>query len=358
MKSILSFGVFINDCELGELVWKFFCNSTAESTKRTYSIGINHFQKFLSSCVGMPLLHFIPDQISFSAMLLCFYVGYLFRLPSINSASTIISYASNLRSAWLKMGVLQTDFDSSVFRDMKKGVKRLLPNKPDTRPAFLLPHYHIPQIFLTPMTSSHILFKTAVIWGFFGMFRFATYQKLGVHNLIVVGKNGAEHNIISGSYNELSYYFLRCGAIGFYFRFSAKYHPIAYAFFCSLGHISGFWAKFCPVKALLTASRNGLLQDCIFPPKIVTSANLGNFLRFVGGKRRLGSAYQFTPHSLRIGGHTFFSIKNMNSDFLHFLARRAVSRVSQLYYRANAHDNIVRLDMFFTRLGRQHILVR
>ena len=59
----------------------------------------------------------------------------------------------------------------------------------------------------------------------------------------------------------------------------------------------------------------------------------------------------FTPHSLKIEGHTFYSIKNIDPDFVNFLGRRAISRACQLYYRANAYDNLVRLNMFFRSIG-------
>ena len=51
-------------------------------------------------------------------------------------------------------------------------------------------------------------------------------------------------------------------------------------------------------------------------------------------------------------------MKNMNPDFVHFLGRRAISRVCQLYYRANAYDNIIRLGLFFESIAPQHILTR
>ena len=249
-----------------------------------------------------------------------------------------------------------TDFDAAVFADMRKGVKKLLPRKPDSRPAFLLPHYCLPQIFLTPLTHSHILLKTAVVWGFLGMFRFSVYQKLGLNNLVIVGRNGEEIRPRSGSFRELSHYFFRRGAKGFYFRFSDKYHPVAYAFFCRLDLVSHFWSEFCPVRALLMIARNGFLNEIIFPEKTVSSQYLRDYMRFVGGTRHFASASQFTPHSLRIGGHTFFAVKNMDPDFLHFLGRRAISRACQLYYRANAYDNVVRLKLFFRKLSRSHVL--
>ena len=63
------------------------------------------------------------------------------------------------------------------------------------------------------------------------------------------------------------------------------------------------------------------------------------------------SSTPFTPHSLRIGGHTFFAVHNMHEDFIQFLGRRTITRASQLYYRARAIDNIIRLQIFFGRLS-------
>ena len=70
------------------------------------------------------------------------------------------------------------------------------------------------------------------------------------------------------------------------------------------------------------------------------------------------SDYQthFTPHCLRIGGHTFYSIQNMNEDFVNYLGRRKIARASQLYYRANAIDNISRLRIFFEKISESSVL--
>ena len=99
------------------------------------------------------------------------------------------------------------------------------------------------------------------------MFRYATYAKLGSHNLIVVGKNGEEFRIITGSYAELVYHFEACSAVGFYFEFPAKYHPIAYSFFCRLSDISDFWSAYCPVKILLELAKHRSLSRTIFHQK-------------------------------------------------------------------------------------------
>ena len=190
------------------------------------------------------------------------------------------------------------------------------------------------------------------------MFRFATYHKLGFHNIVIVGPDAREYRLLSGSAAQLEVYFRQKGAIGFYFHFPDKYHPLGHAFFCRLTHISKFWSQFCPVNLLIQLSRKGLLQESIFPKNKLKTEILGNFLRFIAQRSGGLTGNKFTPHSLRIGGHTFYSIKNLDPDFVHFLGRRAISRACQLYYRASAYDNIIRLDMFFRSIAAQHILYR
>ena len=254
------------------------------------------------------------------------------------------------------MGVKINVFDESVHHDIIRGVRRLLPSKPDSRPAFLLPHYFLNPIFAKPQTPTQLLLKAAVIWGFLGMFRFATYGKLGIQNLVIVGREAREQQLLTGSASELRHFFEGKGAIGFYFTFPDKYHPVAHAFFSKLASISQFWSAYCPVQILIQLSEHGLISSNIFPKNKITNKVLRNYIRYLPTNPTSLDGNQFTPHSLRIGGHTFFSMKNMEVDFVHFLGRRAISRACQLYYRANAYDNIVRVDMFFRSIGSQHIL--
>ena len=121
-------------------------------------------------------------------------------------------------------------------------------------------------------------------------------------------------------------------------------------------YISQFWSAYCPVQILIQLSEHGLISSNIFPKNEITNKVLRNYIRYLPTNPTSLDGNQFTPHSLRIGGHTFFSMKNMEVDFVHFLGRRAISRACQLYYRANAYDNIVRVDMFFRSIGSQHIL--
>ena len=140
-----------------------FCNSTAESTKNTYSTSTNHFKRFIVSCAVLPSIRWVPNQLSLNGLIICFYTAYLFRLPSIKSATTIENYSRQLKSAWQKIGILLTEFDKLVLKDMIKGAKRLLPNVPDTWSAFLLPHYNLPFIFERKLTTNQFVLKAAVI---------------------------------------------------------------------------------------------------------------------------------------------------------------------------------------------------
>ena len=66
------------------------------------------------------------------------------------------------------------------------------------------------------------------------MFRWSVYGRLGFRNLTIVGRRGREFKLTEGSYAELHHYFSRWKAIGFFFEFPDKYHPIARAHYCRL----------------------------------------------------------------------------------------------------------------------------
>ena len=67
------------------------------------------------------------------------------------------------------------------------------------------------------------------------------------------------------------------------------------------------------------------------------------------------SRLPLTPHSLRIGGHTFYSIQNMHGDFVQFLGRSSINRASQLYYGASAADDICYLRFSFSDISELRI---
>ena len=158
-------------------------------------------------------------------MILCFYTAYLFRLPTITSATTIANYAHRIRSAWGKMGITLTDFDQSVLGDILKGAKRLLPRQPDKRPAFLLPNYCLPPTFERPLSATRLIMKALVTFGFLAMLRFSAYSKLGIQNLVIVAGDGQEFQISEDSATDLPELFHRRQAVGFYLPIRLKVSP-------------------------------------------------------------------------------------------------------------------------------------
>jgi len=70
------------------------------------------------------------------------------------------------------------------------------------------------------------------LW-FLAMFRFATYDKLGIHSLVIIVKDALEYHFKRGSKAEIAHYFVQKGAMGFCFHFQAKRLPAGDAFFCT-----------------------------------------------------------------------------------------------------------------------------
>ena len=206
-----------------------------------------------------------------------------------------------------------------------------------------LPHYTFPSAFIRPHSTDILLFKAAVVFGFLGMFRYSSFAKLTASSIVPVTVSGRELALRSGKYSELTTYARQYDISGFYFRLTSKFHPHARAYYCSLSELPVPWSIFCPVQILVELSRHQLLcQGQIFPSKKVSAHALSLYMNYVAN-----STASFSPHSQRIGGHTFYSVHNMHEDFVHYLGRRKINRPSQVYYRARATDNILRLSQFF-----------
>ena len=105
--------------------------------------------------------------------------------------------------------------------------------------------------------------------------------------------------------------------------------------------------------ALLLLWSDGLFRyptRPIFDPSFFSPAALSSFLAHVAGKGGAKKRNPFKPHSLRIGGHTFYTVHGMNADLRDYLARRAVSRCSLRYYRAAPSSNFRAVRSFYRKL--------
>ena len=99
----------------------------------------------------------------------------------------------------------------------------------------------------------------------------------------------------------------------------------------------------CPLNqliAILQESQN----DMFFPRAEFTRAIL------IRNMKNLACIQKYVkPHSLRIGGHTYYTVYGLDTDFRDYLARRKVNKATQTYYRASPHMTIFKLRQFFER---------
>ena len=334
------------------MVLSLYKNATGESSRRTSKCGINHFRCFALQYIGTELHPISLKSISLKGLLLSFFAASLFLNPKNLQYATIRNYVGHIRAKWVQAGAPLLPYDREILARVLKGISTLRPTRPDTRAAFLLPHLWIPPYFSSPLSTDQLLFKAAVIFGFFGRLRFGTFQKLSVSSLVLICATGAEFTVKTGTWDELKVYKNEFKLTGFYFRFASKFHPRAKAFYCRLNDLPEPWSVLCPVRTLLALAKNNLLTNQrIFPRTRLTNTKLSSYMRSLSH-----SQTKLTPHSLRIGGHTFYSIQNMHEDFVQFLGRRAIARASQLYYRANAADNVSRLRLFFEGISEMPVL--
>ena len=341
------FGDILKDLSLAPTAAHLFENATVNASRNTNKCGEKQFRRFALQYMGA---YFIPKtihQLSLRGLVLCFFTASLFLNRKNLKSSTIRNYVGHIRPDWEKSGATLTHFDKKIISRILKGVAALRPTTADKRTAFLLPHFEFPETVKNPLSKDQLIFKAAVIFGFLGMFRYSSFGKLSCHSVVLISQNREEFTLETGTYLELEHLIKTKNIFGFYFRFAAKFHHDGRAYYCKLSDLNDPWNKLCPLKILIELSRNGLLSaKKIFDEKLLTSKSLGAYMQYIAKTRS-----KFTPHSLRIGGHTFYSIQNMHGDFVQFLGRRSINRASQLYYRASAADNISRLRLFFTDIS-------
>ena len=229
---------------------------------------------------------------------MCFFAADLFRNKANFRATTVRNYVGHIRSLWARTGAALLPFDLSVLNRILRGVRALRQHTSDSRVAFLLPHFRLPRIFLSPCSADHLIFKAAVVLGFFGMFRFSTFGKLNAQAIILVDRQGREIQLTP----ECQRLLYSSQLAGFYLVFSSKCHPNARAYYCTLQHLSTTWRALCPLTILQQLAKNNLLfRTQVFPRNRLSSKALGSYMTYLAR-----SSTPFTPHSLRIGGHLFF----------------------------------------------------
>ena len=320
---------------------RLYRDALAPSTKNTYKTGVRHLQRFMLKYPNAPLPSDDfnpPSKISIS---LVFFAAYLFELESIKSYGTIRNYMSHVTQFYVQKGHIKKRLNSPLLKAVLCGIKRCMPPKADSRVAFLLIHYQFPTHMKHTRSITVKKAIAAISFGFFAMLRFHTYQKLCLENLTLVLRGGKEVNPAVVGHKIVLNLLTSGSVVGFYFMFDDKFHPGARAYFCMVGDLHRSLRRMCPLKQLqniLQSSQN----DMFFPKSEITRAVLTRNMVDIACIEK-----NIKPHSLRIGGHTYYTVYGLDAGFRDYLARRKVNKATQTYYRASPYLTIYKLRQFF-----------
>ena len=326
---------------LAPLTVDLYNKALAAKSKAIYKTGANHFRKF---AIQFPNLNTIPlpcPAPSASTLVLCFFAASLCLKSSINSAKTIKSYIRHIKDYWIQMGCDPLCFESDILDRVLKGVNRRYPPKRDTRPAFLLPHYHFPLWFRHPSSAHLCTVTAAIIFGFFGMVRFHVFKKLRLKNLVLVGVRGREYTLWRFPPHTQKSLVFSNKIIGFYFNVSDKNNPAARVFLAKVSDTHPKWKPICPLRALRLLWVHDLFKSIPFSNSRLTQADLNNAMQKIDGNLK-----NFKSHCLRIGAETFFLTYGLPETFVEFLQRRKTPRVALIYYRASPRLTIYLIRQF------------
>ena len=142
--------------------------------------------------------------------------------------------------------------------------------------------------------------------------------------------------------------------IGFFYRFRGKSTPVGgppqAPYFPKICDIDPAFSPFCPLLLLSKMHARGMF---LRPRQLIFSTGfspdtLCPYLMFLAGEGHLPMEIRLLKtHSLRIGGHTYFTAMGMIRDLTDYLGRRKVARCSLRYYRSSPRLTISAIRRFF-----------
>ena len=241
---------------------------------------------------------------------------------------------------------------SEFVAKVSRGIRRALPSDPDTRQAFLLLDCRPPRTFRDPRSPADFKLKLATLLGFFGMLRFSAIAALTPKKIILVSPCGQE--VPLSRVHAMAARSLQSTFIGFYFRFRGKSTPVGaplqMAYFPRICDINPNFKIFCPLLCLSVMLGRGffLRPTTKFFHDTLTPKTLCAYLVHIEGRGRSRIALALIKtHSLRIGGHTYFTALGMNKDLTAYLGRRKIKESSYRYFRASPRLTLSAFRYFF-----------
>ena len=244
---------------------------------------------------------------------------------------------------------------------MTRGIRRVLPADPDTRQAFLLLDCLPPPIFTTPRTPTEFKLKLASLLGFFGMLRISAITGLEPYRVTLVSPCGKE--VPLSKVPVVASQSVPATFLGYFFRFRGKSTPVGgppqMAYFPKICDIHPNFGPFCPVKHLSKMIGRGYFlrpRQRIFEGTITPKSLCSYLVSLEGSGRPALELALIKTHSLRIGGHTYFTAMGMNKDLTSYLGRRKIKESSYRYFRASPRLTLSAIRYFFHNVPPPELL--
>ena len=143
--------------------------------------------------------------------------------------------------------------------------------------------------------------------------------------------------------------------IGFYFRFRGKSTPTGdppqMAYCPKICDFDEQFKQFCPVALISEMHARGyfLRMHRKLMTIVLTPKSLCEYIVSLAGRGLTPvQTALIKTHSLRIGGHTYFTAMGMTPDLTNYLGRRKVRESSLRYFRASARLTLSAYRTFFT----------
>ena len=115
------------------------------------------------------LLPFSRVRLRKTDLLLAFFMASLVLRPLIKKAATILNYETHVKW-WYRKGCHPREYQTPCLKQVRKGLRKMLPSRSDARAALLLPRYVFTRIFARTDQRQQCLLRFATI-GFIGMLR-------------------------------------------------------------------------------------------------------------------------------------------------------------------------------------------
>ena len=177
---------------MGDVVIDLYDSSLEESSRSQYATGQRAYLRFILSVPATEYtLPFPQTPLRETELSLAFFMASMVLKPTIKVASTILNYETHVKWMFRKEGCHPGEYRTPFLKQIRRGLRKMLPSRKDKRAAFLLPRWVFTPTFSDAGSKSQHLVRFATIIGFIGMLRPHTFSQLKPRSftLIVRGRN-------------------------------------------------------------------------------------------------------------------------------------------------------------------------